>query len=244
MDEPENHLHPSILVELIEKIRTYNQKGQIWIATHSIPLISYFDPQDIWYMEDGLVSKYGKVPEKVLESLLGDKGRIEKLKDFISLPAIQAVNRFAYEALFSPKVANTGSDDPQTMQIHSAIASYIQPSGKIKILDYGAGKGRILNGIEGDKKSFLDKVEYYAFDRYPENKDVCISAISQIYPNPGERYFQNENELRSNHDEYSFDIVIMCNVLHEIDPINWLKIFGTDGFITKTLKTTGILLLV
>jgi ABC-type cobalamin/Fe3+-siderophores transport system ATPase subunit len=244
MDEPENHLHPSILIELIEKIRTYNQKGQIWIATHSIPLISYFDPQDIWYMEDGLVSKYGTVPEKVLRSLLGDEEKIEKLKDFISLPAIQAVNRFAYEALFLPRVANTDSDDPQTMQVHSAIACYIQPNGKIKILDYGAGKGRILNGIEERKKSFSDQIEYYAFDKYPENKDECISAISQIYPDPENRYFQNEIALRSNHDEYSFDIVIMCNVLHEIDPIDWLKIFGTDGFITKTLKTTGILLLV
>jgi ABC-type cobalamin/Fe3+-siderophores transport system ATPase subunit len=244
MDEPENHLHPSILVELIEKIKAYNKKGQIWIATHSIPLISYFDPQDIWYMEDGLVSKYGKVSEKVLESLLGDEEKIEKLKDFISLPAIQAVNRFAYEALFPPRVANKDFGDPQTLQIHSAIASSIRPNGKIKILDYGAGRGRILYGIEEDKKLFIDQVEYYAFDKYPENKDECIYAISQIYPNPEKRYFQNENELRSNHDEYSFDIVIMCNVLHEIDPLDWLKIFGPHGFITKTLKDTGILLLV
>jgi hypothetical protein len=174
---------------------------------------------------------------------LGDEEKIENLKDFISLPAIQAVNRFAYEALFPPKVANTDSDDPQTIQIHSAIASYIQPNGKIKILDYGAGKGRILTGIE-DKKSFIDQVEYYAFDKYPENKDECISAIKQLYSNPDGRYFQNENELRSNHDEYSFDIVIMCNVLHEINPLDWLKIFGSDGFITKTLKDIGILLLV
>jgi len=244
MDEPENHLHPSILIELIENIKKYNQKGQIWIATHSVPLLSHFDPQDIWYMEDGLISKYGKVSEKVLESLLGGEEQIEKLKDFISLPAIQAVNRYAFEALFPPKVVNTDSTDPQTRQIHTAITNYIQPDGKIKILDYGAGKGRMLNGIESDKNAFLDQVEYYAFDKYTENKDECINSIGRLYNNPEERYFQKESELRSKHDEYSFDIIIMCNVLHEIDPISWFDLFGENGFISKSLKEKGILLIV
>jgi len=54
----------------------------------------------------------------------------------------------------------------------------------------------------------------------------------------------NEKDFKSKQDEHSFDIIIMCNVLHEIDPIDWLELFGIDGFITKTLKNTGILLLV
>ena len=195
-------------------------------------------------MEDGLVSKYGKVSEKVLGSLLGSDEQIEKLKDFISLPAIQAVNRYTFEALFPPKVINTNSSDPQTKQIHSVIENYIQPSGKIKILDYGSGKGRILNCIEENKSLFLDKVEYYAFDVYSENEEECIYSIGNLYTDPKERYFKNERDLRSKHDEHSFDILIMSNVLHEIDPIDWLKKFGINGFITKTLKKTGILLLV
>jgi ABC-type cobalamin/Fe3+-siderophores transport system ATPase subunit len=244
MDEPENHLHPSILIELIENIRKFNQKGQIWIATHSIPLLSYFDPQDIWYMEDGLISKYGKVSEKVLESLLGGEEQIEKLKDFISLPAIYAVNHFAYEALFPPPVLNTDSTDSQTRQVHKEIAKYIQPDGKIKILDYGAGKGRILNCTEESKDTFIEQVEYYAFDESPINREECIYSISELYENPEERYFTNEKDLKSKHDEHSFDIIIMCNVLHEIDPIDWLGIFGSNGFITKLLKKPGIMLLV
>jgi len=244
MDEPENHLHPSIIIEVINKIKSYNHKGQIWIATHSVPLLAYFDPQDIWYMEDGLISQKGKVPEKVLSSLLGNEEQIEKLKDFINLPVQHAVIRYAFEALFPPKVVNTDSTDPQTMQIHSAIADYIKPNGKIKILDYGAGKGRILNGIENNKEAFLEQIDYYAFDTSPENKEDCIYSISQLYKDPEDRYFVGEKELKSKHDEHSFDIIIMCDVLHEIDPLNWLELFGNDGFITKTLKNTGILLLV
>jgi len=250
MDEPENHLHPSILFELINKIRKYNSKGQIWIATHSVPLLAYFDPQDIWYMEDGLISQRGKVPEKVLYSLLGNEEQIERLKDFINLPAQQAIIHYAFEALFPPPVKDTDSSDPQTIQVHSAIADFIKPNGKIKTLDYGAGKGRILNCTEESKKTFIDQVDYYAFDKFPNNNESqknmeeCINSISQLYENPKERYFTNESELRSKHDEYSFDIIIMCDVLHEIDPSDWLGLFGPNGFITKSLKGTGILLLV
>ena len=244
MDEPENHLHPYILIELIENIKKYNKNGQIWIATHSVPLLSHFDPQDIWYMEDGFISKYGKVSEKVLGSLLGNDEQIEKLKDFINLPAIYAVNRYTFESLFPPKTKDTDSNDPQTRQIHSAIENYIKPDGSIKILDYGAGKGRILNCVEESKDVFLDKVEYFAFDKYSDNKEECLFSIGNLYENQETRYFNNEKELRSRHDEYSFDIVIMSNVLHEICPNEWLKLFGNNGFITKTLKKTGILLLV
>ena len=244
IDEPENHLHPSILIELIENIKKFNTKGQMFIATHSIPLLSYFDPNDIWYMEDGLISKHGKTTEKVLESLLGDEEQIEKLKEFISLPAVQAINRYTYEALFPPNAANTGSDDPQTKQIHTAITDYMQPTGKMKVLDYGAGKGRILNCAQDDKDIFIEKIEYIAFDKYSENKDECIYTISCLYTDVEERYFNDESALKSKHDEHSFDVIIMSNVLHEIDPIDWLKMFGENGFITRRLKETGLLLLV
>jgi hypothetical protein len=195
-------------------------------------------------MEDDLISKHGKVPENVIGSLLGNEERIEKLKDFLDLPAQQAIVHFAFEALFPPPVENTGSSDPQTIQIHSAIKNYIQPNGKIKILDFGAGKGRILNGVGGYKEAFLEQVDYYAFDKCPENREECINSIGHLYPDPENRFFQKEKDLRSKHDDYSFDIVIMCNVLHEIDPNDWLEIFGQKGFITTTLGKTGVLLLV
>ena len=41
MDEPENHLHPEALIATIERIIAANSQGQIWIATHSVPLIAF-----------------------------------------------------------------------------------------------------------------------------------------------------------------------------------------------------------
>jgi hypothetical protein len=36
----------------------------------------------------------------------------------------------------------------------------------------------------------------------------------------------------------------MCNVLHEIEPKDWLKLFQKDGLLTRLLSDNGILLLV
>lgn len=113
LDEPENHLHPSVIIETIERVIKYIPNGQIWISTHSIPLLASFDPSNIWFMEDGKVAYAGTVPENVLTSLLGNEHQISKLQDFISLPGILALNRHAYESLFHPESVLTGKDDLQ-----------------------------------------------------------------------------------------------------------------------------------
>ena len=99
MDEPENHLHPSAVIDLLDTIKEHNPNGQIWIATHSIPLLSHFETSSLWFVEDGVVKHSGKKPEVVLQSLLGDENRIQKLRDFTSLPSELARNRFAFECL-------------------------------------------------------------------------------------------------------------------------------------------------
>ena len=53
LDEPENHLHPSVIIETIARIINKTPHGQIWISTHSIPLLSPFHPSPIWFMVVG-----------------------------------------------------------------------------------------------------------------------------------------------------------------------------------------------
>jgi len=248
LDEPENHLHPSVIIEIIERIIKRNSNGQIWISTHSIPLLSYFDPVSIWYLEGSQVSYAGRGPEKVLTSLLGNEDRIAKLQDFISLPGIFALNRHAFESLFEPEVASNDNSDPQTLQIRDEIRGYLQNENKIRILDYGAGKGRLIaNIIEnnvGPASDFINCVDYIAYDRYDSDREECLNTIKKIYSNEEERYFNDFSKLFETYDKESFDIVIMSNVLHEIDPKHWLKLFSDDGEITRLLSEKGILLLV
>jgi predicted ATPase len=247
MDEPENHLHPSVIVETIDRISEYVTNGQIWIATHSVPLLAHFGSNSIWYMEEGTVSYAGNIPEKVLESLLGDEHEIAKLQDFIGLPAQLAINRFAYECLFEPQAVITGKDDPQVLQIKNELGRF-EKEGKIKILDFGAGKGRLLANIVEDLRdnfqSFTDKFDYIAFDKFDNDKEVCEKLLEKVYGSSENKYFNDYKNLLSEHDKASFDIMIMSNVLHEIEPKDWLTLFSENGHITSLLSENGILILV
>ncbi len=247
MDEPENHLHPSVIIETIERIRRCVTNGQIWIATHSIPLLAHFDPSLIWYVENNKITHAGKIPEKVLQSLLGDESEIAKLQDFISLPAQYATNRFAFESLFEPSAVVTRSTDPQSLQIRNELVS-LTTQGKLRVLDYGAGKGRIISNIcdldTEAQNNLIEKIEYIAFDKFPDDKEHCESALTRAYGNCDKLYFNDSNTLLSKYDECSFGVVIMCNVLHEIDPKDWLNLFRRDGEISRLLHEDGFLLLV
>lgn len=247
LDEPENHLHPSVIIEIIDRIQEVVTNGQIWIATHSIPLLAHFDPSLIWYVENGSISYAGKTPEKVLKSLLGDENEISKLQDFISLPAQYATNMYATQCLIRPEAVTTNLDDPQPLQIRNELLG-INSSDKLKVLDFGAGKGRLIaNLFELDKsseKKLLHNIDYIAYDEYNNDKVECETSISQAYGSSENRYYNDFTNLIAKHNKENFDVVIMCNVLHEIDPKDWLNLFKKDGTIPQLLKNDGTLLII
>lgn len=98
LDELENHLHPSVAIDVLERIERAAPDSQIWIATHSVPLLAYIvskDPMAVWYMEEGKVSHAGRHPEQVLKGLLGDEERIGQLHNLTGLPAQLASVNYA-----------------------------------------------------------------------------------------------------------------------------------------------------
>ena len=70
-DEPELHLHPESLTEVVSTVRKNNPRGQVWIATHSVHALAAVDPREVWYVDGGRVEWAGRTPERVLEGLLG-----------------------------------------------------------------------------------------------------------------------------------------------------------------------------
>lgn len=246
MDEPENHLHPSAILQVIDTILDNVKSGQLWIATHSLTLLSHFDASSIWYIDNGSIKRYGRKPELILKSLLGENDQINRLRDFLNLPTELAMHRFAFQCLFDPKTVPPFAGDPQTNQIKNFLCNY-KVSEKLRVLDCGAGKGRLLSSIydslrDTNIETWLD---YIAFDTTDKDKKDCLQIISEAYPSTyNKRYFNTFDNILMNYDELSFDVVIMCNVLHEIPPIDWLNIFSKQSQILKILKPDGVLFLV
>lgn len=242
LDEPENHLHPSALIDFVSGVLNVLNNGQLFIATHSITLLSYLNSSDIWYMDNNDISYGGKIPDKVLKGLVGDDTRISKLRDFLCLPAELASNEFAYECLFYPEAVFTKPEDKQTLQIINQISQ----NKKTRILDYGAGKGRLANAIYYNKMIFdndnlKEVIEYIAFDKFEEDKENCEDSITRLYGDCHNKYFNHMDDVLKSFNENSFDFVIMSNVLHEIPIIEWKEDFKS---IYKLLNDEGHIIII
>lgn len=251
LDEPENHLHPSASIDLFKAIYESSESSQIWVATHSIPLLAYIfsvEPMSLWYINDGSASNSGRNPKAVLESLLGNDEQIGKLNSFTGLPAILASVNYAAECLLPPKVVGgNGSKDPQASQIQTVISGVATGGEKLKLLEFGAGEGRLLDSLAAESleqgTSVSDSFDYYAYEPYL-NDGTCLKVIDRYYENPEARFFKDKDSYFSLMDDSAIDVVVMCNVLHEISPKKWIEIFSESSLISRALSDSGYLMLV
>jgi ABC-type multidrug transport system ATPase subunit len=245
LDEPENHLHPAACIDMISKIRAAAPKSQLWIATHSFGLIAEFaDQATLLFAERGKIEYVGAAPERILRTLVGSEEGIDKVRDFISLPSVFAQNRYAAECLLPPSVVAGGVVDDQSKQISESIISLTSSKGALRILDWGAGKGRLLQNLVAMDAGLASKYDYRAFDPYPEDRETCESVIASVYGDAIDRYVSDQSTISVQIDPKSVDVVVMCNVLHEIEPADWLNLFGGDGPICSSLADNGFVLIV
>lgn len=244
LDEPESHLHPKALTDFYNKIRDVLKNGQIWIATHSINLLSQVDASCIWYMKDNAIEYAGKVPEDVLDGLLGSEDERIKLHDFVGLPDTLANIRFACECLIAPKPL-TNDGDRQTAQIQKYIKEQREKKGKVCVLDYGAGKGRLINSMSATENA-KDWLNYIAYDKYSSDDDVkiCKNAIESVYDTSEERLFRDLADIEKSDDIDKVNIAVMCNVLHEIPGDEWVSILNSKSPLYRLLADDGFLLIV
>lgn len=250
LDEPENHLHPSAVIDIFQSLSNLAPNAQIWVATHSVPLLAYisnFDPMSIWYVEDGMISNAGRSPERVLKTLLGDQDRLQQLHNFAGLPSQLALSTYAAESLLPPKTLSYGDKDPQISQIQRMISDTVN-TFPVQILDYGAGKGRLLNGLAVElanrSKSIESHIDYYAYDPGTNDHDYCSQVIKSFYHDKKTRLFQSPEDFFCHKKEQSITIAIMCNVLHEIAPSDWLNTFSQGALLDRALSADGYLLIV
>lgn len=249
MDEPENHLHPAVLTQIVDKLRSLLTDGQLWIATHSVPLIAHLvadEPDCLWYAESGNFKRAGRSPERVLESLMGGSDGAKRLHDFTLRPAQYAALSFMAQCLQPPGVVGPEVKDPQTSQIAEILWRHsVVGEKKLRIMDFGAGKGRLLSTLASGQGLASQSFDYYAYDNDDTNQADCQIEIDTIFSGDGKnRYFTDIHTLAAHIDGQSVDVVVMCNVLHEIDPDQWISLFGPSGVLCKLLAPTGHILFV
>lgn len=245
MDEPENHLHPAALVELLKSISAHAPDVQIWIATHSVPLLAYINATQsnaVWMVDEGKAEFAGKRPEEVLQHLLGAEDQIAHLVSFLSLPHNLAVNNYAFECLLPPTVVFTGGEDDQLQQIRRVLST-LREDGVLRVVDYGAGKGRLVEALHS--AGLADQIfDYVAYDKFDSDADYCRSVIEGHFGNSDGRYFNKVDKLLAAKGEGWADCVVMTNVLHELPVADWKDLFSGNSLLGRVLKPNGYLLVV
>jgi ABC-type multidrug transport system ATPase subunit len=242
LDEPESHLHPKVLLDLFKKLEDKFNIGQVWIATHSIELMSHFDYDDIWHMENGIAKKMGSKSGDILGGILGDEKKRNDMYQFIASNDAFACNVFAVECLINPKVIADGKKNDPGIELTRKIIK----ENDI-IMDFGAGKGRFIESYYSQNN--VKKINYYAYDKYGYLMNESIRKCSaewckevmKKYCIPVENYIENGAGLRKFTENVKADIVLLINVLHEISPRQWQETFH---IIHELLKKSGELVIV
>lgn len=68
--------------------------------------------------------------------------------------------------------------------------------------------------------------------------------VRLIEPNNKTRYFNRESEHLAAIDGRSVDVAVLCNVLHEIDPAEWLRLFSKTGLLGRLVRPDGHILII
>lgn len=245
LDEPENHLHPEAIVDVLDQLIAKATRAQLWIATHSVHVIARFEEKALWVVKNGKATRAGRDYQAVLESLVGGRESVEKLSAFLDRPAELGLRQFAVQCLAEPRVADTRPGDAQTVHTRDALLKAAPANTKVAVLDFGMGYGRLLSELAASPAK--ERFEYYGWDHEAAKDDLrqqSIARIDDFHPGQGvHRYFTGFEQLQPLAG--LIDAVVLCNALHEIPVEDWAsKLFGPNGAITSVLKPTGHLYVV
>ncbi|WP_163999710.1 AAA family ATPase [Pyxidicoccus caerfyrddinensis] len=233
IDEPENHLHPDACIRALDALRSddiLGPDGQIWLATHSVPLIAYAGLDSVYLVDHGNIEYAGNKIEKVIDRLMGGDGGRTRLRTLLADADDLAFETFAAQCLLPPTVAAPREDDPQQKQMAQAAREIGAGKEDVYILDYAAGRGRLAVSLREEGLKQGRKFTYFAFQdegytTADEQRD-CLAHIQELgQPQPAESYLVHRLDRLCVPGKPPMDLVVMSNVLHELPVRKWLECF-------------------
>lgn len=243
-DEPELHLHPKVVQKVLDVISA-KFNCQIWLATHSLTLVSHIGVDSVWYLASDGLHRGIRKKDELLSELFGGDEQVDRLEAFLSpIDELASVN-FAKECLGNPEVLGYEEKDPQGKQVFDILKNRVALLDRpVRVLDWGAGKGRLTDAARyefGSAEKVAEVLDYSAYDISEDNKQECIAAIGKVWTEADVRWTHELTVLKDRYSSDKADFVSLVNVLHEIPPIEWVKVLKD---ISETLDSQGRLLIV
>ena len=118
-----------------------------------------------------------------------------------------------------PSVVNPLPQNPENY----LLANAFQPGSVI--LDYGAGKCRLLQEMEQEiGTERIKEITYIAFDT-SKKYAKCAKSVMRSFGFSESNYYNNINKLFEDHSG-KVDAIFLVNVLHEISTKEWKTVFS------------------
>lgn len=232
MDEPELHLHPQVLLKIIEWLYNSPTIEELWIASHSLFLVPLFQFQElILFDSNRIMPRNSDTYKKLYDALVG----LENINVFEFLKSLDnwQYYNFLVECFCHPDaVSKVDSNDEQFKRFVAALK--VDSQSVSRVLDYGAGKFRIWDCLQEAKVlgKNVSAIQYEAYEPYLSDK-AKQQLDEEKVPFP---LYTSASQLHQNH----YDAVVLMNVLHEVDVLEWVETFHN---IANILKSNGVLIL-
>jgi SAM-dependent methyltransferase len=231
IDEPENHLHPDASIKAIKSLvdDVLGEHGQVWLATHSLPLIAWAGADSLYAIKSGSIAYAGNRVCEVVDSLAGGTEGRECLQAFLSDAEQLGFWHFVAQCLADPSVAGPDKRDPQEASLATLLKGKSQDKSNLRILDFGAGRGRLPQALArayAGEPEILGRLEYFVYDSSKVFSDERADNARLLY-DAGAKGALVDDIRNHKLDGSRVDLVLMCNVLHEIEPRLWKETFET-----------------
>ena len=245
LDEPENHFHPDVCVRVIRALLEFAPTSQVWVATHSVPLIAYAGMERVHLVEGGRVTYGGNQIDRVMERLLGGPEGREQLHTFWSDADELGYFNFAAQCLLDPEVADFHARDDQPDQVAETAGAAGLPTSA-RVLDYGAGRGRLASALARQRDEGVSvPFEYFAVNHpaftKADDRNRCKAEIARLHGAANVETHYTEDLEGFMATGQRMDGVVLCNVFHEVPVADWLT---TLGQIHGVLAEHGVLIIV
>lgn len=240
LDEPENHLHPKVLMSLIKAAKEICEgRGHCYIivASHSVFLIPLFKFEELILIRSGKIDRpTAGVYASAYDVLIGDPGGDRGLQQMLGSISRWCFGDYLSQCLCPPTVSDRAkADDPEFEKLAQALDPLVGSGKPIRLLDYGGGSGRIakcmqLRFRENPKDTLIARLSYDIYDPY-------LISEEDLPDEPWMKRRFNGKEGNSP-PPGSYDLVVLFNVLHEVDVTEWAD---TLNYIFGLMDEQGML---
>ncbi len=222
IDEIEAHFHPDLQRRVLDEISRLCGDRTVLVSTQSPAVMLTADPEKLFFLKHSSEVESG---ENQITQVATDLALFESLSDLypgfstdvrvmkhLEIAENLELLRYAAECGQDSDVTDAAKGKDSGPQIGALRNMLLSVGRNATVVEYGAGKGRMLAALKCLDEELLSTMSYHAVDRDPEREQE-VREYFDSSDLPLKFFFHS-----SHPEDVVPDVILFANVLHEIGP--------------------------